>query len=83
MMDDILKNASNKTLESIATKYDEKFISPVHNSDFLRERNVSEVNAEKNIARAVFLKEYYEFAKTKDEHLQSWSHWKSQNISRS
>ncbi|MBA3284463.1 MAG: hypothetical protein H0U27_05310 [Nitrosopumilus sp.] len=70
MMEDILKNASNETLQSIATKYGEKYISPD-----------SEVNVEKNAARAVFLKEYYEFAKTKDQHMQSWTQWKSQNIS--
>lgn len=80
IMKDILQNGLTQTLDTIADKYDMKFISAAHNTDFLKQPSENEKvdpNAPKKAERAVCLKEWYEFATTRKEN-QSWSEWKAQ-----
>lgn len=80
MMEDILQNGSEQSLEAIVGKYDMRFISAAHNTDFLNQPIEDEnidPNAPKKTARAEFLKEFYQFATTRFEN-QTWSDWKAQ-----
>lgn len=80
MMEDILENGSKQPLETIAEKYDMKFISSAHNTDFLKQPQVTQEkedpNAEKKAERAKFLVEFYKFATTRQPN-QTWTAWKS------
>jgi hypothetical protein len=79
MMEDILLNGANVSLEAIAEKYDMKFISAAHNTDFLKqpiEDEKKDPNVDKKAARALFLVEFYNFAATRLPQ-QSWSDWKA------
>jgi hypothetical protein len=80
MMEDILQNWVEQSLETIAEKYDMRFISAAHNTDFLKqpvEGEKIDPNAGKKAERAVFLVEFYNFATTRLPQ-QSWSEWKGQ-----
>ncbi|MBA3238403.1 MAG: hypothetical protein H0T62_08685 [Parachlamydiaceae bacterium] len=80
MMEDILQNGAEQSLETIADKYDMKFISAAHNTDFLKQPIKDEKTdsiTEKKAERAAFLVEFYNFATTHLPH-QSWSQWKAQ-----
>lgn len=80
IMKDILQNGLTQSLDTIVDKYDMKFISAAHNTDFLKQPTEDEKvdpNAPKKAERAVCLKEWYQFATTRQEN-QSWSDWKAQ-----
>lgn len=78
VMAEILQKATENSLETIVERYDTKFISPAHNSDFLNQPQAQDLEAQKKIALADFLKQFYQYIKTRDEK-QGWKDWKSQN----